>query len=90
MTLCSYVVCVIVLVNVLQNLREAWNWTPDLDMNLAGWSGSQKAPCDIAALRDTGVRNLEYVANCTAWRGVECMHLPNETSGNFYIRIISL
>ncbi|CAK9258985.1 unnamed protein product [Sphagnum jensenii] len=46
----------------LQGILQAWNQTPDMSKNLAGWNSSQLTPC------------FNSPAN---WKGVTCYIIPN-------------
>ncbi|KAH8944984.1 hypothetical protein BDL97_12G015700 [Sphagnum fallax] len=46
----------------LQGILQAWNQTPDMSTNLAGWNSSQLTPC------------FNSSAN---WKGVTCYRVPN-------------
>jgi len=62
----------------LQDIFGAWNTsTPDIKVNLAGWSSSQRYPCRIGQF----------------WKGVlcsECLQNPNDILSNITVVVISL
>jgi hypothetical protein len=66
-------------VKALQDIFGAWNMsTPDINVNLAGWSSSQPYPCYIGQF----------------WKGVlcsECLENPkNPLMSNITVVVISL
>jgi hypothetical protein len=54
-------------VDALQAILQAWNQTPDMSTNLAGWSSSQPLPC------------FQPTAN---WKGVSCFRQQDRSDGN--------
>jgi hypothetical protein len=52
----------------LQAILQAWNQTPDMSTNLAGWNSSQPLPC------------FQPTAN---WKGVTCYRLPNTNNEGY-------
>ncbi|CAM6039846.1 unnamed protein product [Sphagnum compactum] len=53
--------------DALQAILQAWNQTPDMSTNLAGWSSSQPLPC------------FQPTAN---WKGVSCFRQQDRSDGN--------
>jgi Leucine-rich repeat (LRR) protein len=63
--------------DALQATLQAWNQTPDMSTNLAGWNSSQLNPCF----------NLQSTAN---WKGVSCFRLQDRSDGNCSAHISGL
>ncbi|KAH9544888.1 hypothetical protein CY35_12G019600 [Sphagnum magellanicum] len=61
----------------LQAILQAWNQTPDMSTNLAGWNSSQPFPC---------------FQPTASWKGVSCWRTPDRSDGNCtaYISGLSL
>ncbi len=62
-------------VDALQAILQAWNQTPDMSTNLAGWSSSQLLPC------------YQPTAN---WKGVSCFRRQDRSDGNCSGHILGL
>lgn len=63
----------------LQKLWEAWQDTPNLSSNLAGWGSSKNQLCEY----------LDPNANATispGWQGVQCSNYCNNTNDNCTVR----
>jgi hypothetical protein len=56
-------------VDALQAILQAWNQTPDMSTNLAGWSSSQPLPLPC----------YQPTAN---WKGVSCFRQQDRSDGN--------
>ncbi|KAH9544877.1 hypothetical protein CY35_12G018800 [Sphagnum magellanicum] len=63
--------------DALQGILQAWNQTPDMSTNLAGWSSSQRNPCF----------NPQSTAN---WKGVSCFRVQDRSDGNCSAHISGL
>jgi hypothetical protein len=61
----------------LQGILQAWNQTPDMSTNLAGWNSSQLTPCFYST---------------ADWKGVTCYRQKDRKDGNCtaYISGLSL
>ncbi|KAH9544875.1 hypothetical protein CY35_12G018700 [Sphagnum magellanicum] len=59
----------------LQAILQAWNQTPDMSTNLAGWNSSQPLPC----FQPTG-----------NWKGVLCFTVQDRSDGNCSAHISGL
>jgi hypothetical protein len=79
--------------DALQAILQAWNQTPDMSTNLAGWSSSQLNPCYNPQFTANwkGVSCPCYNPQSTAnWKGVSCFTVQDRSDGNCSAHISGL